>query len=74
MVYAIMMESLEVMEDLIYIVGEGRVVLIGGDVTFDLFESLIKRISGSESSFIKSILSLKFEIMSFCAHVLVRGT
>lgn len=57
-------------EDLVYIGGERRVVLINRNVTFDQFESHIRRINGCGPSFINVIYSLKCVAMSIFAHVL----
>lgn len=46
-------------EDPVYVGGERSVVLIHGNVSFDLFNSQIRRINGSESYAIKVIYSLK---------------
>lgn len=45
-------------EDHLYIGGGRRVILIDGDVTFNIFESQIRNISGSVSSLIKIMYSL----------------
>lgn len=56
-------------EDHVCIGGKKRVVIIDGDVTFDIFESQIKYISGSGSSHVKIIYSLKCKAMTIRAYV-----
>lgn len=54
-------------EDHVCIGGKKRVVIIDGDVAFDIFESQIKYISGS--SHVKIIYSLKCKTMTIRAYV-----
>lgn len=56
----------------IYIRVERRVVLVDGDVSFDKFESQIRRVSGSGSFPIRIIYFLKCEAMSIYANVLAQ--
>lgn len=58
-------------EDPVYVRGERKVVLIDKGVTFDQFESQIKRVNGCRFS-TKIIYSFKCEAMSFCVHVPVQ--
>lgn len=48
------------------------VILVDGDVTFDLFEARIRRIGESGSVLIKIMCSLKCETLLSCAMFLVR--
>lgn len=59
-------------EDPVYIGGEKRVLLVDGDVPFDLFESQIRRASSSGFSPIKIIYFLKCEANLDCAQVLLQ--
>lgn len=58
-------------EDRVYIGCEKKVFLVDGDISFDLFGSQIRHISGNGSSPIKIIYFLLCEVMSICAHVIL---
>lgn len=58
-------------EDLVYIKGERRVVLIDKNITLDKFDH-IRHVSGCESSSIKIIYFFKCKATSVCTHLPVQ--
>lgn len=57
-------------EDLVFIGGEKRVLLLDTNVPFHLFEIQIKHASGIGYGPMKLIYSIKCEAMPICAHIL----
>lgn len=56
-------------EDVVYIEGERIVVLVDSNFKFDHFKSQLRSLSGSGSTIIKTVHSLKYEAKSVCTQV-----